>query len=278
MKIAYLILAHNDMEHLQRLANKLKKENTGVYIHIDKKSEFSDCGINNAKVISKYNIYWGGYSIIQATIELIKNAINEGYDYYILISGDSYPIITGYELEQYLKCEKGMNFIDIRPMPSETKSINRLTKYYLEGGNRVNSFNGLVKKFINKILEVSPIDRDYKKYLLNYNLYSGSQWFALNHEFISYFIKFIDDNPTFLKFFEHSKISDEMFFQIIIMNSDFKEKINDSLMYTNWNIGEGPFPSKLEEIHIKDFNNTKQKKFFARKINSSNIHLFEKIK
>ncbi|MDU5261440.1 MAG: hypothetical protein E6176_03315, partial [Clostridium celatum] len=57
-----------------------------------------------------------------------------------------------------------------------------------------------------------------------------------------------------------------------------RNNIKDNLMYTDWKIGKAPFPAKLEEIHINDFKNRTEKKFFARKINSTNIELFDKKK
>jgi hypothetical protein len=39
MKIAYLILAHNNPGHLSRLTRALTAQNNAVFIHIDKKAD-----------------------------------------------------------------------------------------------------------------------------------------------------------------------------------------------------------------------------------------------
>ena len=64
MKIAHLILAHNDSLHISRLAERLSVF-SDVYIHIDKKTDISDfkqliTRANCIFITTRFNIDWGG--------------------------------------------------------------------------------------------------------------------------------------------------------------------------------------------------------------------------
>jgi len=68
-KICYLILAHADPAHLEKLVSTLDYKSR-IFIHLDAKSEMSDFADiklpKSAKFISKrVKVYWGGISMIK---------------------------------------------------------------------------------------------------------------------------------------------------------------------------------------------------------------------
>jgi len=75
----------------------------------------------------------------------------------------------------------------------------------------------------------------------------------------------LEENPQFKKQFEYTSCSDEHFFQMIVMNSHFKnDVINNNLRYTDWS-GGGSSPKTLT---IKDYDNLiKSDRLYARKFN-----------
>jgi hypothetical protein len=90
MKIAYLILAHTHPLHLTRLISALHTEHAHIFLHIDKKSQDMIClPITNTITLIKntVTVNWGGFSVVQATLNLSKEATASGeYDYFILLS------------------------------------------------------------------------------------------------------------------------------------------------------------------------------------------------
>lgn len=287
MKIAYLVLAHNNFQHLNRLIDSLNAENSDLFIHFDKKTIVDISKYNYANVFilqKRFSIQWGGFSMIRAEIELLKTAnAHKNYDYYILLSGDSYPIKSNIEIENYLKVNIGSNFIDARDMPNEVKT-ERINRYFIEGGARNRSIKGFVIRKSNRILSKFITKRELPGKFSNYQLNWGSQWWAFHKDFVSYLFSFLNNNKKIVSFFKNTMIPDEMFFQIIIMNSPFKGTVKYTLTYVDWYIGEPPYPSLMNEKHLKilqediiETENGKGYHCFARKFNNQSGEVIEKI-
>jgi hypothetical protein len=88
-KTAYLILAHTDPKQLERLTNAINYQ-ARIFIHLDKKAnhdEFKDIKLpHTAQIIQdRFKIYWGGISMIKATLSLIKAALNSEDQYSHLV-------------------------------------------------------------------------------------------------------------------------------------------------------------------------------------------------
>ena len=76
LKIAYLVLAHNNYEHLKRLVSALNEGESKFYIHIYKKSTLPDLnGYNIIFLHDRIDVHWSGFSIVKATLKLLQRAI-----------------------------------------------------------------------------------------------------------------------------------------------------------------------------------------------------------
>jgi hypothetical protein len=114
MTFAFLFLIYDQIYNSKHILNFINNNN--IYIH----PKFPNKVSNNIK---KYIIKdlvetkWGEYSIVKATINLLKEAYkNKDNNYFILLSGDSYPIYT-YEqfIHKFNKLNKNkscFNFIE----------------------------------------------------------------------------------------------------------------------------------------------------------------------
>lgn len=259
MKIAYLILAHNQFMQLERLVNSLLHPGAEIFIHVDKRAKFdkNEFQQSNVHILeNRISVHWGGFSIIAAQIELIKKANELGrYDYYILLSGADYPIKTHEQLVQYLIDNEGSNFINTIEMPQFNKPFDRIRTFYLEGGERseinlktrwISMWNRVFKKMITNRKLPSPFT--------NYKLYAGGQWWVFHDAFIQYLLLFLEENKQLVRFYKHTFIPDEMFFHTILMNSHFSHTQKGSLTYTDWRLGEPPHPSLINHIHMAEIN------------------------
>ena len=255
MRIAYLILAHKNPEQVKRLLRLLDGD---VYIHIDSKSNSKDFYINNPQINyinNRISITWGGFSMIKATLKLINVARNNcNYDYYILLSGDDYPLKSLDELESFLMKHREYSFIEYDKVEEKWQNLRgRYEKF------RIFEKTNLVNNAVQKILNIFVNKRGMYR---NMQSYKGSQWWCLNSESIEYLLKYINDNKSVLRYFKHTNIPDEMFFQIILLNSHLSNKIlNDNLRYI---LLEGTHAETLTIDNLKDLINA-ENKFFARK-------------
>jgi hypothetical protein len=255
MKIAYLILAHNNPGHLARLTRALTAQNATIFIHIDKKADirpFLKIGGENIHFTPKrVPVHWGDFSTTEAILLLINTAMamSERYDYLVLTSGSDYPIRTPAQMESYFLKNRGGEFINLVMMPSKaaSKSLSWLTDYRPRPGVK-----GKLIAQVRRVLVKSGIisrARDYKASFAGLTPYAGSTWWALTHEACAYIQNFVARHRRIMKFYANTTLSDEMVFQTILGNSRFKENIRRNLTYTDWSLG-GSHPSDIEMRHV----------------------------
>lgn len=109
----YLILIHKNSLILKELINKLQAP---VYIHpCLTLREGLDCNKANNVFVTKKRFfgYWGGFGIVSATIEGMRQIISEQADcsHITLLSGADYPIKPLHEFEKFLLGNKDSSFI-----------------------------------------------------------------------------------------------------------------------------------------------------------------------
>src|SRR6185312_15690759 len=99
-------------------------------------------------------------------------------------------------------------------------------------------------------------------------LHGGSTWWTLSRECVKYVIDYTDTNPALLNRLKHSFCSEEIYFQTIIMNSPFKDKVtNENLRFISWEYKHGSIPAILDE---HDYSAIKKgDHLFARKFESN---------
>lgn len=102
--------------------------------------------------------------------------------------------------------------------------------------------------FAAVINNIIPRKRDYKKALGNLKPYAGSQWWALSADACHYILSFVETNPKIVKFFQNTLTPDEIFFQTIIGNSKFREKVAKNLTFTQWQGVEHPEFINMEQL------------------------------
>lgn len=124
---AYLVLAHDDLDMLNILTNRLV--NTGfVYIHIDRKSSITIEQVvrhPKVKVTKQIKINWGGFSIVEATRLLADQALSDGSSRLTLLSGVSYPIVSDAKLKKF--AESSTEYVDASEvdLATQTKAFRR---------------------------------------------------------------------------------------------------------------------------------------------------------
>jgi len=279
MKICYLILAHNNFNHLNRLIDALNDADSSFYIHIDKKSQQNYIPqSNNVRVIpTRINIHWGGFSMVEATLALMQYGTKHSADadYFILLSGVDYPIRSKEFL--YTQLKEGKEYIDIAPVPVPYKPLDRYEHYFFDFKRRnAKLYHPLI--FTEVLLKKLRIKRKPP-----FKVYAGTQWFALTNKCVQYILKTVEQDKRYVQFFKHTLVPDEAFFQTIIGNSPFLEQTRASLTYTDWEVPVPP--ATIEERHIEflkthiQFNDEYGQRFpyFARKFDDNSSALLEKI-
>jgi hypothetical protein len=276
MNINYLILAHANYDHLDRLIESLDGQGINFFIHIDKISRSYQNEKDNVFFIEdRENIIWGGFGMVEATIKLLRLAHRKsGEGYYCLLSGADYPVQSNEIIKKELA--KGFERINIAEAPLPHKKMDRFEYYHFDFGWR--KLMTLSEKVITGVGKALNLKRD-----IPFKIYVGSQWFALSHECVTYILKEINDNPDYIDFFKYAKIPDEAFFHTIIGNSEFLERTKPSVTYMDWGSGTGP--ELITEKHVEYLQQNFEieggygcfRPMFARKFDDQSKPVLEKI-
>jgi hypothetical protein len=266
MKLAYLILVHNQPQQLKRMIERLSTDDTDFYVHVDKKvsiNEFrSIINFPNVFFVQKRKkVYWGAYSIVQATVNGFEAIIQskKEYDFISLLSGQDYPLKTNDVIFNFFQQNKGKAFMEFYSVEDVWKeAIPRLKKYFLtnypfRGSERV-------ELLINKLL---PARKTPEKI----EFVGRSQWFSISLNHVKYIVDFLQNNKRLVRFFRLTWGSDEFVFQTVLYNSPFKkDMVNDNLRYIDWSAGQ-PSPKTFTIIDLPQL--LTSEKLFARKFNSA---------
>lgn len=288
MKIAYLILAHNNPLHLNRLISALKTEHSDIFLHVDKKSTGFISLPDESNVMLIKNtvaVHWGGFSVTQAILNLLQEASAIGkYDYFILISGADYPVKSNANIFRFLQQHQGEEFINLCKMPEMNKTFDRVEYFYFDY-QRGLGISSLSKRVINELLRLPLFKRKYPEPYSHFTLYGGSTWFVLSKKCIDYILQFISNNPKFVDFYKNTLNADEMFFQTIIGNSPFKQNVVNALTYNDWQKGSAHpaaitlhhLPMLSQETLPTPYGNGKMTPLFARKFSDDSGHITTEI-
>ena len=279
-KLAYLILAHADAEHLKRLIRCLN-ESCDIYLHIDAKADlddFKECITekNVFVVQDRVSVAWAGISIIDATIKLIESAVNSGEDYshLVFLSGADYPIKKASYIQEYLNCHANQEFIkffDMRESPDHHLKLV-FQKWFKEP-----FYRGQIKSLV-------ILDKIFRRGLNSLNLknnwdhhitpYFGSNWIALTLECSKYVLDYHNNNPEFYAMNKLTFSSDEHYIQTIVGNSKFVETSTGPTQF----IGEGTYyfanlhiidPSLSKWFRLEDYEQIERSdKLFVRKVST----------
>jgi hypothetical protein len=224
--IAYLVLCHNDPEQLRRLVLALNID-ADFFVHVDQKVNLEPFASqplpsNVHFCHDRARVYWGGYSIVDATLRLMRQAMACGtYDRVVLLNGLDYPIKPTSEINRVLievgsKNREFIRFFDIKSCGAEFY-LDKARGIYFYDAPRwlVNRFyDG--RQFLTKSLR--RVKRPLPPRLVH--CFGHMQW-AITGACCQYILRFVAENPRFCQFYRYSFAPDEHFFHTVVANSPF---------------------------------------------------------
>jgi hypothetical protein len=277
--LVFFILCHKTPEQVIRLVERLRDDNSVFVIHVDKRAErcvydtlnsFSET--HPGRVIlcrRRYRCYWGRFGIVEATLSCIREAVESGLpiDYAFLLSGQDYPIKSIAHIRTFLEHHAGKEFIESFPADEP----NRWTK--AEGDhNALNRVLYWTISFRSRHLQV----KWRRRFPFGFRPHGGSMWWCLTKECLIYIDRFVRENPAYTRYFRKVFIPDESFFQSIVSNSPYSDRvISDDLRYADW---ENPNPLYPRTLGTSDFDRLMtSSKLIARKFDDRSQALLDLI-
>jgi len=243
MKIAHLILCHTNAPQVGRLINSLSHKDAHFYIHVDLKTDIAPyeylTELPGVILIKKrIKVYWGGYSIVQATINGFEQIRSSGFEYgYInLLSGQDYPLKSTVAIHRFFENNPGKAFVDTRTHNTGTQPAqNRVTQYYF--GDIKTKGTYTAERLATRFLK--------RKFPETFPPVGCSQWFTITPQLLAYTLEFLNHNPSIKSKFKYMWAPDELVFPSILFNSKHKDAIvHDCLRYVDWS-EEKPSPKIL---------------------------------
>ena len=228
---AYMIIAHEQFELLEKLIMALDDERNDIFVHID--SKVIDFDYNRYSALAKYskviftperiNVTWGDYSQVKTEMLLLRTAVEyenpeKPYEYFHLISGVDLPIKSNDYIHTFFAENPGKEFIHFSENTVSQLSINRL-QYYHFFRRRRNTFTKIISQGLLRIQKAIGVNR-----LKNTDLkvQKGCNWFSITGAFAHYIV---DNFVEYEKYFKHSYCCDEVFVQTMLVNSPYKDNL-----------------------------------------------------
>jgi hypothetical protein len=178
------------------------------------------------------------------------------YDYFVNLSGQCYPLRPIEEIKKRLEAAKGKALMEYEPFPrprwvDERGGFRRVDRYWFK------PFRSMKMSSLPRVTGVPMGMRPY----------GGSQWFCLPKGHVEHILSFLEEHPEVARFYKHSLIPDEMFFQTIIMNSELRDHvINDNKRFIDWDKKCVPTPAILVSEDLPRLEQSGM--YFARKFDA----------
>lgn len=242
--IAYLILVHRFPEQFKRMFKAIHDPLNHYLIHIDKKSGpalAADIGAfladyPNAAMLEARGANWGGYSLVDAEIRGMAQLLKMGatWTHFINLSGQDFPLKSQDQIAAFLSRNPGKEYIRVLDQAAvRPDTMHRVNHIALEWFGRIFR-TGIPRPFLKG---VTP--------------YIGTQWMIVSRAFC----EFVCESPQaerYKRFYRHSFIADEAFFQTIMMNAaPHGEIVRDDLRMIDW-IPDGDIKLRPRTFELQD--------------------------
>lgn len=259
--IAYFILVHRYPAQFKRLFKSIYMRGNQYVVHVDKRSgpDLANEIFNflipyeGVRVLESHDAQWGGYSLVDAELRGMSLLLSMDchWTHYINLSGQDFPLKSQNYIRQFFKENEGKQFIhalDQRKVRPDT--INRISHIFIEENGK-----------INKTAVARP-------YLFGDIPYIGTQWKAVTRSFCQFVCHDIKIE-RFKKFYRNSFISDEAFFQTVMMNSGYHGVVmNDDLRMIDW-VPDGDIKLRPRNYDVDDIDTLMcSSDLFARKFDA----------
>jgi len=235
--LAYFVSAYKEPESIIRLVNVLANESDHFYVHFDNNLERQrfeqwkrlieqGCRTQNVHVFSKFRCKWMSFGIVDATLDAMSFFGDFDYNYFINLTGECYPLKSRQCIREVFR-DQHAGFLTYWKLPYEG--------WHQGGMNRIGKRTFLLPKRGYPFVRMLEIPRLRKKIPCDLEPYGGWSLFCLPKDIASYLLKFNEDNPEVRAFFRRVQAPGEMFFQTILLNSHFRDRIvNDNKRYMDF--------------------------------------------
>jgi hypothetical protein len=266
MKQVFLIHAHKDLAQLNTLVEQLRDKDFITYVNLDRKSDIDPARLHPAArlVDKRIDVRWGGFSQVQATLNSLQQIMAEvpAFDKVIFLSAQDFPLLPNEGLKRELAALAERELLDTVAIGEAGWPVAfRYEYFYREGGNWLER---AACKLANGVLRALKRRRRMPHGL---EPWGGSSWWALSRGCVDVLLDTAARDSALMRFFRTVQCPDEMFFQTLVMNSPWRERVlGENLRHIQWPKHGSRNPKILDEADFEDI--AAARAHFCRKLDS----------
>ncbi len=245
-KVAIGVLAHSAPLVLEQTLRHWPADSFTIFVHVDSKVDIELFrfveNVPNARLIeSRIDIFWGGFNMVLAEIELMRACLQAEFDYFVLLSDDTVPLSSSDSFMARL--ENPVNWKTSQPDRSSYIK-NRYDVFVCYDIWPTNPRHHTPDRAIsiadfNVLFELRLLMEKGKVAMPD--LFHGSQWTGLSAEAVRYLVNVHDTDPDIRRSFRFSSIPDEMYVHTILGRSVESYPLIDRFMYADFSRRPSPY-------------------------------------
>jgi hypothetical protein len=209
-------------------------------------------------------VRWGSFSQVEATLNSLREivAAEPGFDKVLFLSAQDFPLLPNTRLHDELARLTDRELLDTVSIGPQGWNVPfRYQYFYREGGSRAAR---LACALANRALRLAGARRRLPAGLAPFG---GSSWWALSRPCIVELLARFDRDPRIARFFRTVLCPDEMFFQTLVMNSRFRDRVlPHNFRYIQWPENGARNPKVLDDADYERIRASSA--HFCRKLDS----------
>jgi hypothetical protein len=269
----YLIVSHRNIEQLERLVRRIRRDTRESLILVRHDSSRSAlppdafAGVRGVRVLPDSSpVLWGRYSMIEMVLAAIRWLAESAVDYrwMALISGQDYPIKNLRTSEQWILERRFDGYLEYQRADEAFSEENERRYFY-----RYRQLPDVAQRALRLLGRFNPLPQSFQvatgpigaqiglrirstPFTDSFACYRGPFWWTLSRSCCDYVLDFIDRHPEIAAHYRQTLHPDESFFQTILVNAQRFDLANDCLRYIRWEHPDAPSPTTLT---VRDFPN-----------------------
>ncbi len=279
MDIAYVISAYRLPHQLVRLVSRLQGRGVTFLVHVDARSgdevmrPVVDAlgGTSNVHLLERHACRWGDFGHVEASLKGLRRIVERNIpcDRVVLLTGQDYPIASAAAISDFFTAHPDCEYIEHFPLPRAEwyrGGMPRLEHWHYWWGDRHFELPVASHRIPARLQFLEGVLPRRRPLPSGLRPHGGGGYWSLTRGAVEHVHWFLRRNPTYTRFFKRVYIPDEVFFQTLLLNSPFRDRVvNDDLRYTVWR-GGARSPAVLGVEDMEDLRTSPA--LFARKFDT----------
>ncbi len=224
MKLACIVLAHHLPLQLASLLAALRHPQVRLYVHIDRTKAlapftraFAEAGLRDLVLLPRHASLWGSVGCVDAELEGLAAGVADGCGYYVLLSGQDFPLRPLDEIVAFLEQAGSgsyMSYIEL------SKSTAGQRGQAWHGRHRTEFYTYTVRgrrelciprgedlpflswrgRILNEALRMRSALKPPRRHPPYARPFTGSTWWNLSRTAAEYVLRFAREHPDFRRY------------------------------------------------------------------------------